>query len=129
MAEALLKQALAEGNTADCVVSSAGLGALAGYPADAQACELMLEKDIDIADHRARQLNKEMLRNADLILVMELAHKKAIEEYTPSAKGKVFRLGEWGNFDVPDPYQKDKSAFLNALALIEKGVSQWVKKL
>lgn len=89
----------------------------------------MLDSGIDISGHRARQVTKEMIRKADLILVMESAHKSAIEESEPSAKGKVFRLGEWAKFDIPDPYKKDLAAFLEALDLIEKGIALWVQKL
>jgi low molecular weight protein-tyrosine phosphatase len=89
----------------------------------------MMEKGIDISDYRACQLNKEMIRKTDLILVMETAHKIAIEESEPSAKGKVFRLGEWGKFDIPDPYKQDLSVFIESINLIEQGVALWVPKL
>ena len=129
MAEGLLKHALAASNKGDCVVSSAGLGALVGHHPDQKACQLMMEKGIDISDYRACQLNKEMIRKTDLILVMETAHKIAIEESEPSAKGKVFRLGEWGKFDIPDPYKQDLSAFIQSINLIEQGIALWVPKL
>ena len=129
MAEGLLKQALTSAGKGDCVVSSAGLGALVGHPPDAKACQLMMEKGIDISGYRACQLNKEMIRKADLILVMESSHKSAIEKIEPCAKGKVFRLGNWGEFDIPDPYQQNLSAFVKSFNLIERGVSEWLIKL
>ena len=129
MAEGLLKRALAPSNKSDCVVSSAGLGALVGHPPDTKACQLMMEKGIDISGYRACQINKEMVRRADLILVMELAHKTAIEQSEPSAKGKVFRVGEWGGFDISDPYQQELSAFKRSLSLIEQGIALWLPKL
>lgn len=129
MAEAILRNALHQNKQSNCHVFSAGLGALTGYPPDNNAQELLLEKGLDISQHRASQINKEMIRKADLILVMEQGHKLSIEENEPSAKGKVFRLGEWGKFDIPDPYQKGMSAFKISLDLIEQGVEQWVNKL
>ncbi|MDD5461890.1 MAG: low molecular weight phosphotyrosine protein phosphatase [Methylococcales bacterium] len=129
MAEGLLKIALADSNKGDCIVSSAGLGALVGQPPDTKACQLMMQKGIDISGYRACQINKEMIRKADLILVMESAHKTTIEAGEPSAKGKVFRMGEWGKFDVPDPYKQEMSAFEKSLNLIEQGVNLWMKKL
>ena len=129
MAEGLIKRALAAANKGDCVVSSAGLGALIGHPPDPKACQLMKDNGIDISDYRACQLNKEMIRKADLILVMESAHRVAIEESEPSAKGKVFRLGEWGKFDISDPYKQDLSAFIESFNLIEQGIALWVPKL
>lgn len=129
MAEALLKQALANLGNTRCQISSAGLGALSGHPADRVACQLMLEKGLDISGHRARQITKAMIRQADLILVMETTHKSTIEQHDSSAKGKVFRLGEWGKFDVVDPYKKDVSVFIRSLDTIEQGVADWIQKL
>jgi protein-tyrosine phosphatase len=129
MAEGLLKQVLSESGKGDSIVSSAGLGALVGHHPDPYACQLMLAKNIDISGYRAHQLNKDLIRRANLILVMESSHKIAIEELEPSAKGKVFRLGHWGHFDIPDPYRQNISAFTTSLNLIERGVSDWLHKL
>ena len=51
MAKSLLRAAL--GGQIDITVKSAGLGALAGYPADQHAVELMKERGMDITAHRA----------------------------------------------------------------------------
>ncbi|MDO9423064.1 MAG: low molecular weight protein-tyrosine-phosphatase [Methylobacter sp.] len=129
MAEAILKDALSKIKKNACHVGSAGIGALVGHKADVKASQLMMARGLDISSHRACQLNKEMIRRADLILVMELAHKMDIETKEPSAKGKIFRLGEWGGYDIPDPYQLDLKAFESALTQIDQGISQWIKKL
>ncbi|MDO9312627.1 MAG: low molecular weight phosphotyrosine protein phosphatase, partial [Nitrosomonas sp.] len=100
-----------------------------GHQPDPIACQLLLKKGIDISNYRACQLNREMIRKSELILVMDLNQKIAIEENELSARGKVFRLGEWGKFDIDDPYKQDLFVFEESLALIEKGVSQWVAKL
>ena len=129
MAEGLFKQALIEANKPDCMVSSAGLGALVGHAPDPNACQLMMKKGIDISGYRACQLNQEMIRKSELILVMELNQKYTIEENEPTARGKIFRLGEWGKFDISDPYQKEIQYFERTLSLIEQGVSQWIERL
>lgn len=129
MAEGVFRQAFVEVNNFESRIRSAGLGALVGHPPEPKAIQLMMEKGIDISDHRARQLNQEIIRKSDLILVMELDQKNTIEEIEPTARGKVFRLGEWGGFDIPDPYQKEIHVFEKTLILIEQGVSQWIKKL
>jgi protein-tyrosine phosphatase len=126
MAEALLSQALApQGIT----VRSAGLAALVDYPADETAVELMEERGIDITGHRARQLYPDLLAEADLVLVMEKAHKRAIEQNEPEARGKIFRFCEWRDTDVPDPYRQPREAFEEALRLIDAGVADWKKKI
>lgn len=129
MAEGLLRQELISSGKLECFVHSAGLGALIGHKPEPNAYQVMIEKGLNISAHRACQLNREMIRKSNLILVMELSHKTAIEKKDPSAKGKVFRLGEWGKFDIGDPYLKHPAAFERSLALIELGISQWIKKL
>ena len=110
-------------------VTSAGITALVGYPADETTQALLLEQGIDISAHRARQLTGAMLRQTDLILVMETGHKRAIEMIDPSARGKIYRLGEWGGFDIPDPYRQPRQAFEQSLQLIQRGVTDWSAKL
>jgi protein-tyrosine phosphatase len=110
-------------------VSSAGLGALVGRPADALAQELMLQKKLDITKHRARQVSPDILFAADIIFTMTSGQQKEIESTLPSICGRVQRLGHWGGYDVPDPYRRPKEAFEQALALIEQGVEDWCAKL
>ncbi len=129
IAEALLKQAFAEKNKSHCLIQSAGVGALVGQSPDPNACKLMLDRGIDISDYRACQINKDMIRQADLILVMESFQKVAVEKLEPCARGKVFRLGEWGEGEIPDPYQKNIAAFEKSLEMIESAVAKWIEKL
>ena len=127
MAKALLRNGL--GASADITVSSAGIGALVGYPAAEHAVELMHESGLDISAHRARQLDRELITAADLILVMESAHKGAIDAIDLTARGKVQRLCEWRDQDIDDPYQKPREAFEETLALIRQGVEDWLIRL
>ena len=127
MAEALLRDALR--GQQEMTVESAGLGALVGYPADEHAVELMSEQGIDITAHRARQLHPDMVAAADLILVMESGHKNSIDTADPTTRGKVYRLGEWQDKDIGDPYRQPKAAFADALQDIEDGVADWVERL
>ena len=127
MAEALLQRALRgqDGIT----VESAGLGALVGHPASDYSIELMDEMGIDITGHRARQIHPDMVRDADLVLVMEAGHKRAIDDADPSARGKVYRLGEWQDRNIDDPYRQARVAYEEALEDIEAGVASWAEKI
>ena len=127
MAEALLKSALRGQNR--MTVESAGLGALVGHPASDYSIELMNEMGIDIKDHRARQIHPDMVREADLVLVMEAGHKRAIDDADATARGKVYRLCEWQDRDIDDPYRQPRAAFADALEDIEEGVASWVEKI
>lgn len=129
MGEALLAQGLHNAGHDRIQVTSAGLSALAGQPADLMAQALMRREGIDISAHRARQLTPVMISEADLILVMEAEHRRAVEFMSPSARGKVYRLGEWRKADVPDPYRQSEEMFQSALILIKHFVADWLPKL
>ena len=127
MAEALLKSAYREHEA--ITVESAGLGALVGYPADKHAVELMREMGEDISNHRARQLHPDMVSDADLVLVMETGHKRAINDADPTVRGKIYRVGEWQDRDIDDPYRQSKTVFADTLNQIQEGVAAWVEKI
>ncbi len=127
MAEALLRTGL--GADAGITVGSAGIGALVGFPAAEHAVKLMRQSGLDISDHRARQLGRDLIAAADLILVMESGHKRAIDAIDSTACGKVQRLCEWRDQDIDDPYQDSREAFEEALTLIRQGVEDWLTRL
>ena len=127
MAEALLRARL--GHRAGFQVASAGLSALAGHPADPHAVALLAERGIDLSSHRARQLTPEFLAGADLVVVMEQGHEDAVHRLAPQSRGKVHRIGRFGKFDVDDPYRQGRDAFADALALIERGISDFERVL
>lgn len=110
-------------------VRSAGIDALEGEPAHPMAVALMRERGLDLGGHRGRQLHERLLRESDLVLVMEKGHQKWIEAQWPHARGRVFRWGHWSNFDVPDPYRRDEKEFWEALALIDRGLEDWKERL
>ena len=126
MAEALLRHELREQGIE---VESAGLGALVGEPASEHSVALMEERGIDISSHRGQQLTPELVAGTDLILVMESRHQRVILENEPMVRGKVFRLGEWQDLEIPDPHRQPREAFEEALAMIDKGVADWVERL
>jgi protein-tyrosine phosphatase len=124
MAEGLLAQAVP-----DAQVSSVGLEAMAGLRADPIACELMAERGLSLEQHRARQISMDACQRADLILVMDRSQRRMVEERYLFAAGKVFRLCEFSDQDVPDPYRAGRASFERALSLIEDGSRQWVQRI
>jgi protein-tyrosine phosphatase len=124
IAEALLMQQFPEKT-----VWSAGLGALAGNPADPLSIEVAAAHGLDLSAHRAQQLVAWMCQTAELILVMEQQHKTEVEQQYPLVRGKVFRLGEIGKFDIADPYRQPRAAFEAAYADIARGVADWAPRI
>jgi protein-tyrosine phosphatase len=110
-------------------VVSAGTGALVGKPADATAQALMRARGIDISGHVAQQVSQMLCRQADLILVMDLAQRRYLESTYPFVRGKVFRIADTTAQDVPDPYRQGDAAFERALALIDAGARTWIDRV
>lgn len=119
-------------NSADSLiqVSSAGLTALVGKGAEATATSIALTNNIDMSDHKGRQLSSALIAENDLILVMEERHLSDLLGQYPQARGKTFLLGKWiDDTEIPDPYRQSHEAFEHVYQLIEKSCSAWTKYL
>ena len=126
LAEVALKRALpAEG----WQVWSAGLQAMVGLPADPTSRAIAQEQGLDLSTHRAQQFTAFMAQQADVILVMEDLHTRLLLQAAPTARGKVFRLGHLGGYDIADPYRRPREAFDTAWAGIAQGVQDWAPRL
>lgn len=126
-AEVLLRARLQGAGTQ---VHSAGLGALVGQPIEPTALALLAEHGHDGSGHRARQLDAEMLRQADLVLAMEPGHVERILALAPHVRGRVMLLGKWlDERAISDPYRQQREAFEHAYTLIERAVDGWLPYL
>src|SRR5450830_1339140 len=106
LAQALLAREL-PGHT----VWSAGLGALVGQAADPLSVQVAAAHGLDISAHRAQQVTSWLCQQTELILVMEQSHKSQLEQQFPMVRGKVFALGQYGQFEISDPYLQPREAF------------------
>ncbi|MFL5320755.1 MAG: low molecular weight protein-tyrosine-phosphatase [Myxococcaceae bacterium] len=122
-----MAEGLARARFPNARVQSAGLAALVGHSADPLAVELLKERGLDISAHKARQLSSQMVREFELILVMESWQVREIDRLAPHARGKVFRLGHWRDFEVPDPYKQPRDAFQRSLDGILRGLEDLEK--
>lgn len=94
MAEGMFKKMLEErtkGNS-KIEVLSAGISALPGISPTFEAISVMFEQGIDISQHYAQELQEELIKKADLILVMTNEHKEYIYKEFPFAQNKTFLL-------------------------------------
>ena len=122
MAEYLLKQQYPELH-----IESAGISGLTGHQADKKARLCMERLDIDMSPHIAKKLTSDLIKRADLVLVMSQNQQKHIEQTWPFSKGKTFRLGHWQSKNVPDPYQHDQTVFDETCILIQNCIADWKK--
>lgn len=111
-------------------VSSAGLTALVGKGAETTATSIALTKNIDMTEHKGRQLSSALIAENDLILVMEERHLSDLLGQYPQARGKTFLLGKWiDDTEIPDPYRQSNEAFEHVYQLIDRACSAWQKYL
>lgn len=109
MAAAYLRQALAEAGAPGVRVESAGLHAVPGLPAAAEAQEAVARDGLSLAEHRSRPLDEAAVAAADLILAMTRAQADELRRRFPAVAERVALWREWAagsplaDADVPDP--------------------------
>jgi len=92
MAEYLLRQRLGDIGV-DARVASAGV-LRAGNPASAHGIDLLQGRGLDMAPHRSRQLSRELLASADLIVGMAREHVREAAVLNPAVWPRTFTLKE-----------------------------------
>jgi protein-tyrosine-phosphatase len=136
MAAAIMRQRLTEMGLASQVqVTSAGVWARAGHPASEDAVAVLAGRGIQLNDHRSQSLTPEMLEAADIVLVMEEAHRRSIFHLAPRHLRKVLLLTELSGAhdDIQDPYGGPIEGYVNAVArldaLIDLGLPRLLQQL
>ena len=123
IAEYLLRDMLPEDLRKRVDVSSAGTSGFDGERATV-ACMDMEDFKIDMSAHRSRFLEKEMLNESDLILVMEERHADHIAELSPEDLDKVRILTDFCERDdvteIEDPYGGSREFYQKSILLIKE---------
>jgi protein-tyrosine-phosphatase len=107
MAMALLQARLARDEARQgWEVESAGIWATEGRPASVHAVAEMAEREIDLQNHLARPVTRDMVAEANLVLVMTRSHAEALKTAFPDQAHKVYLLSEMigREYDIYDPY-------------------------
>jgi len=125
MGEVLLQQALP-----DLRISSAGISALVGKPADATTEAIAQQHGVSLQGHRARQFTPTIGGAHDLILVMESGHKRVIDSQAPHLGARTMLFSYWTTGQgIVDPYMKPDKAHEAAFIAIRTAAFAWVKRL
>jgi protein-tyrosine-phosphatase len=106
MAEVLFEQLLEEkGLLEDWRVESAGVWAYHGAAATQNAQVVMAERDLDLGSHRSQTTDPALLKQFDVIVVMEVEHKHVLQERNPTLADRILTIRELvggrGDFDDP----------------------------
>lgn len=124
MAEHLLRH-LAAARGLDLETASAGIAAEPYYQVPEAAKRLLAAEGVPPFQHKARLATREVLRWADLILVMAGEHHDYIVDLYPefTSRTRLFReAAGFGEQDVEDPMARPDEIFARCLAVIRESL-------
>ncbi len=125
LGERLLRQALPE-----LEVTSAGINALVGKPADKTTSKVAAAHGLSLHGHVARQFTADIGVGHDLILVMEPGHKREIARVAHHLDGRVMLFDKWTTGrGIADPYLKPIQFHETIYTAISTAAYEWAKRL
>lgn len=127
LAEVIARKLFAAEELIGLEVSSAGTNAVDGQPASEGARASAAEHGLDLESFRSRELTRERIEDADLILVMEPRHRARVLSLSPSADVRTHLLGAFSGDDssapeIPDPFGGTVDVYRSTFQRIEKHV-------
>ena len=134
MAEAYLKKRSNE-EALGIETRSAGILGIEGMDPSENTKMILEEAGIDTEGYGSSALTEELVRWADIILVMEPLHKERIISIDPSAGAKTFMLGEFNENanepGIPDPIGRPLIFYRFTFDFIKdsiEGFLRWLEK-
>jgi protein-tyrosine phosphatase len=109
-------------------VSSAGVAACVGLPADAMSITLMEERGLDIGSHRGTQLLPALVDAHTQVLVMEASQQQWILKRRRALADQVALLGAFGEGEIDDPVGRGRTEFETAMEAIERAIDGWLRR-
>lgn len=131
LAEGYLKHVLA-GRMQRISVGSAGLETSVGRPAHNFAKAVGQVKGLALESHETRPLLKEHIEKADLIIVMEYAHRHRLLKLFPHVKDKTFLLRQFAgshDLEIADPYSGTMQDFEECFDIIRQSCDSLVEEI
>jgi L-threonylcarbamoyladenylate synthase len=136
MAEAVFKRRLAERLGCDeaallergFAVSSAGLSALAGDAAAADAIEVLRGLGIDLTNHRSLAASADLIARADDLIVMTRSHLLTLLGRYPIVAGAV-RLLCGADGDLEDPISRGPEVYKACASTIDQHVDRLLTEM
>lgn len=95
LAEAIARKVIIERGLTDVEVASAGTSAWDGAAASDGALLVGMERGLDISQHRAQTLTRELVRDSELILAMGPHHLERVEALGGS--GRAFLVTDYAS--------------------------------
>jgi len=127
MAEAIARREAIERGLMDFDVSSAGTSAWDDAPASDGSLHVALEHGVDLGEHRARQLTREIVADQDVILVMGPHHLERAEALGGESKSHLLaHYAAHGSSDraVSDPFGGDLEVYRATYEELEREIKR-----
>jgi len=127
LAEGIARREAIERGLIDFEVSSAGTSAWNGAPASDGGLLVALEHGVDLSDHRARQLTREIVVDQDVILVMGPHHLERAEALGGEGKSHLLtHYAAHGSSDraVSDPFGGDLEVYRATYEELEREIKR-----
>ncbi len=109
------------------IVTSAGVAAMPGIQASAEAVKVCSDQGISLATHQSALLTAQDVADSDYIFVMSRGHLNSILSYFPQAENKCFLLDE--NGDIADPIGQSVEVYQRCFKQIEQAISRRVSEI
>ena len=132
MAQAIARRLLDAGGRRDVAVESAGTAAYDGAPASEGAYLIALEHGLDLSAHRARQITRDLVAGADLVLGMSPHHVERAAAL--GGDGRSFLLGAYAgrqgaDAQVEDPFGGDLEEYRATFGRLEALLADAIARL
>lgn len=114
----------------DWHIASAGCWAYAGFPATTNAKKAMQASGLSLEEHLSQPVTESLLEKFNLILCMEIDHKRFLQRNFPASAQRSFLLSEMVNeeIEVNDPVglpiKTYKSTVNKLLYYLEEGFNK-----
>ena len=132
LAEAIARDLAERRHLSDLQFESSGTSAWEGAPASDGALLVGLERSLDLNSHRARQLNRELVERADLVLAMGPHHLDRIEALGGSGKAHLLRDFATRGADqraISDPFGGDLEIYRGAVEELTREIERVFDRL
>ncbi len=115
MAEMIMKEKLKRYKMKNVTVDSAGLQVYEAQPMNELATLALKSRNVSVTNHKSKQITYDLVRNADYIITMTEAQKKALgSEYNVLSARDL--IGE----DVSDPYGRTLDEYKECAEMLDK---------
>jgi protein-tyrosine phosphatase len=135
MAEGMLRAKLGVlGLEQGAIIDSVGMHAEVGRSPESFAVELAVESGADIAGLLSRPFELDDFSRFDYFIAMDFGHSDYLRSTCPDGHAVNIQfllddVGDFKEFEVPDPYWRDRNDYEFAARLINTGTGRLIQRV